>query len=185
MNVVSLFLVGELVQCIDGLAAVPLAVADILGRSHYGNIELSVTRADMIPVNEVHMCEFASVENAVLDSHSLTSAEKYRAKMTVRIHARVVAGLVYVSAELCMNRPGVTVLMLLGKVGNHLAHDVEQIVLEIFKLEAVDIVRALLHHYRAGGVVRGDGNGSVLYAGSLDNVNDLACYIVKGGYPSS
>ena len=103
MNVVSLFLVGELVQCIDGLAAVPLAVADILGRSHYGNIELSVTRADMIPVNEVHMCEFASVENAVLDSHSLTSAEKYRAKMTVRIHARVVAGLVYVSAELCMN----------------------------------------------------------------------------------
>ena len=185
MNVVSLFLIGELMQRIDGLAAVPLAVAYVLCSAHNGNVELSVTRADMVPVNKVDMCEFAAVKNAVLDGHSLASAEEYRAEMTVGVHARIVAGLVYVSAELRVYRTGVAVLMLLGKVGNYLTHDVKQVVLEIFELKAVDIVRAFLYHNGAGGVVRSDGDGSVLYAGSLDNVNDLACYIVKGGYPTS
>ena len=185
MRVVGLFLVGELVERVDRLAVMEFAVVHILGCAHDGDIQLAMTGADVVPVDEVDVREFAAVQNAVLDGHGLAAAEEDGAQMAVGVHAGVIARLVHIAAELRVDGAGVAVLMLLGKVGDHLAHDVEQIVLEIFKLEAVDIVRALLHHYRAGGVVRGDGNGSVLYAGSLDNVNDLACYIVKGGYPSS
>ena len=32
------------------------------------------------------------------------------------------------------------------------------------EIEGIDIVRAFLHHNRAGGVVRGDADGTVLHA---------------------
>ena len=73
--------------------------------------------------------------------------------------------------------------MLLGEVGDHLAHDVEQIVLQVFQIERVDVVGALLDHDGAGGVVRRDADRAVLDAGLLDDLDDLAGNIVEGGDP--
>ena len=147
MRIVCLFLVGEAVQGIYDLSAVPLAVLNVLGRSHYGNVKLAAACANLIPVYEINMCELSAVKDAVLYGKSFASAEEDRAQMPVGVHAGEVAGFVYVSAELGVDRTGVTVLMLLAEIRNQLAHDVEQVMLEIFKVKAVDVVRAFLHHY--------------------------------------
>ena len=153
MRVVGFFFFGELVEGIDGLAVVEFAVIHVLGRAHDGDVQLTVTGADMIPVDEIDVCELAAIQNAVLDSHGLAAAEEDRAQMAVGVHAGVIARLIDVAAELRVDGAGVAVLMLLGKVGDHLAHDVEQVMLQVFQIERVDVVRALLNHDGASGVV--------------------------------
>ena len=185
MRVVGFFFFGELVEGIDGLAVVEFAVVHILGCAHDGDIQLAMTGADVVPVDEVDVREFAAVQNAVLDGHGLAAAEEDGAQMAVGVHAGEVARLVHIAAELCVDGAGMTVLMLLGKVGDHLAHDVEQVVLEVFKVERVDVVRAFLYHHRAGGVVGRDADRAVLDAGLLDDLNDLTGHVVEGGDPAA
>ena len=129
MRVVSLFFIGELVERVDGLAVVELAVVHVFSRAHDGDIQLAMTGADVVPVDEVDVRELAAVEDAVLDGHGLAAAEEDGAQMTVGVHAGVVAWLVHIAAKLRMDGAGMTVLMLLGKVGDNLAHDVEQVML--------------------------------------------------------
>ena len=185
MRVVGLFLVGELVQCIYGLAAVPLAVADVLGGAHDGDVQLTVTGADMVPVDEVDVREFAAVQNAVLDGHGLAAAEEDGAQMAVGVHAGVIARLVHIAAELCVDGAGMTVLMLLSEVGDHLAHDIEQVMLQVFQIERVDIMGAFLDHDRAGGVVGRDADRAVLDTGLLDDLDDFTGNVVEGGNPAA
>ena len=111
--------------------------------------------------------------------------EEAAAEMSVCVHAGVVTGLIYVSAVLSVDGAGVTVLMLLCKVGDHLSHDIEKVVLKELEIKAVDIVRALLYHYRAGRVVRYDSNCTVLNAGSVYDSLNLLRNIVEGGDPTS
>jgi len=183
VRVVGLFLVGELVERVDRLAVMEFAVVHILGCAHDGDIQLAMTGADVVPVDEVDVREFAAVQNAVLDGHGLAAAEEDGAQMAVGVHAGVVARLIDIAAKLRMDGAGVTVLMLLGEVGDHLAHDVEQIMLQVFQIERVDVVGALLDHDGAGGVVRRDADRAVLDAGLLDDLNDLTGDIVEGGDP--
>ena len=183
MRVVGFFFFGELVEGIDGLAVVEFAVVHILGCAHDGDIQLAMTGADMIPVDEVDVGELAAIEDAVLDGHGLAAAEEDGAQVAVGVHAGVVARLIDVAAELRMDGAGVTVLMLLGEVGDHLAHDVEQIMLQVFQIERVDVVGALLDHDGAGGVVRRDADRAVLDAGLLDDLDDLAGHVMEGGDP--
>ena len=68
MRVVGFFFFGELVEGIDGLAVVELAVTNVFGGAHDGDVQLAVTGADVIPVDEVDVCELAAVQNAVLDA---------------------------------------------------------------------------------------------------------------------
>jgi hypothetical protein len=75
--------------------------------------------------------------------------------------------------------------MLLSEVGDHLSHDVEKVVLKELQIEGVNVVRALLNHYGAGGVVRNDSNGTVLNAGVLNHFEDLLSDVVEGGDPAS
>lgn len=185
MRVVSLFFIGELVERVDGLAAVEFAVIHVFGRAHDGDVQLTVTGADVVPVNEVDVCELAAVQNAVLDGHGLAAAEEDRAQMAVGVHAGVIARLIDVAAELRVDGAGVAVLMLLGKIGDHLAHDVEQVMLQVFQIERVDVVRALLDHDGASGVVGRDADRAVLDAGLLDNLNDFTGNIVEGGNPAA
>jgi hypothetical protein len=105
--------------------------------------------------------------------------------VTVGVHRGKVAGLVYVSAKLRVDRTGMTVLMLLCKVGDKLSHNVKKVVLKELEIEGIDIVRALLNHYRAGGVVRSDANGTVLDAGLFNDVKNVAGHVVEGGDPTS
>ena len=105
--------------------------------------------------------------------------------MAVGVHAGVVARLIDVAAELRVDRTGMAVLMLLGEVGDHLAHDVEQIMLQVFQIERIDIVGALLDHDGAGGVVGRDADRAVLDARLLDDLNDLAGNVVEGGDPAA
>ena len=185
MDVVGFFFVGVFAEGVDGLAAVELAVIDILRRTHNGDVQLAMTGADMIPVDEVDVRELAAVENAVLDGHGLTAAEEDGAQVAVGVHTGEVARLIDIAAKLRMDGAGVTVLMLLGEVGDHLAHDVEQIMLQVFQIERVDIVGAFLNHDGAGGVVRRDADRAVLDAGFLDDLNDLTGDIVEGGDPAA
>ena len=166
VNVVSLLFVRILAERVDGLAVVPLSVSYVLGRTHNGHVELSVTSANVIPVYEVNVSELTAVKNAVLDGHRFASAKEHAAEMSVGVHGGEVTGLVYVSTELSVDRAGMTVLMLFSKIGDHLSHDVEQVVLEILEIEGIDVVRALLDHHGAGGVVRCDGDRTVLDTGS-------------------
>lgn len=185
MRVVGLFLVGELVERVDCLAVMEFAVVHILGCAHDGDIQLAMTGADMIPVDEIDVCELAAIQNAVLDSHGLAAAEEDRAQMAVCVHAGVIARLIDVAAELRVDGAGVAVLMLLGKVGDHLAHDVEQVMLQKFQIERVDVVRALLDHDRAGGVMGRDADRAVFDAGLLDDLDDLAGNVVERGNPAA
>ena len=185
MRVVGFFFFGELVERVDGLAAVEFAVIHVFGRAHDGDVQLTVTGADVVPVNEVDVCELAAVQNAVLDGHGLAAAEEDGAQMAVGVHAGVVARLIDIAAKLRMDGAGMTVLMLLGEVGDHLAHDVEQIMLQVFQIERVDVVGALLDHDGAGGVVRRDADGAVLDAGLLDDLDDLAGHVMEGGDPAA
>ena len=185
MRVVGFFFFGELVEGIDGLAVVELAVTNVFGGAHDGDVQLAVTGADVIPVDEVDVRELAAVENAVLDGHRLAATEEHRTQVAIGVHARVVARLIDVAAELRVDGAGVAVLMLLGKVGDHLAHDVEQVMLQKFQIERVDVVRALLDHDGAGGVVGRDADRAVLDAGFLDDLNDLTGHVVEGGDPAA
>lgn len=185
MRVVSLFFIGELVKRVDRLAVVEFAVVHVFGRAHDGDVQLTVTGADVVPVNEVDVRELAAVQNAVLDGHGLAAAEEDRAQMAVCVHAGVIARLIDVAAELRVDGAGVAVLMLLGKIGDHLAHDVEQVMLQVFQIERVDIMGALLDHDGAGGVVRRDADRAVLDAGFLDDLDDLTGDIMEGGDPAA
>lgn len=185
MRVVGFFFFGELVEGIDGLAVVEFAVIHVLGRAHDGDVQLTVTGADMIPVDEIDVCELAAIQNAVLDGHGLAAAEEHGAQVAVGVHAGVVARLIDVAAELRVDGAGVAVLMLLGKVGDHLAHDVEQVMLQVFQIERVDVVRALLDHDGASGVVGRDADCAVLDAGLLDDLNDFTGDIVESGDPAA
>ena len=185
MRVVGFFFFGELVERVDGLAAVEFAVVHVFRRAHDGDVQLTMTGADMIPVDEVDVRELAAIEDAVLDGHGLAAAEEDGAQVAVGVHAGVVARLIDIAAKLRMDGAGMAVLMLLGEVGDHLAHDVEQIMLQVFQIERIDIVRALLDHDGAGGVVRRDADRAVLDAGFLDDLNDLTGDIVEGGDPAA
>ena len=167
VNVVCLFLGEELVVSINGFTIVPLSVLDVLSCTHNGNVELSVTSSYMIPVNEVDMSELAAVQLAVLNGQSFASAEQNGTEVTVSIHTGVVTGLVYVAAELSVNRTGMTVLMLNLEIGNQLAHNVKQVMLQVLEIERIDIVRALLNHNGTGGVVSSNTAGTVLDPGSF------------------
>ena len=185
MRVVSLFFVGILAEGIDGLAVVEFAVIHILSRAHDGDVQLAVTGTDMVPVDKVDVRELAAIEDTVLDGHGLAAAEEDGAQVAVGVHAGVVARLIDIAAKLRMDGAGMTVLMLLGKVGDHLAHDVEQVMLQVFQIERVDVVGALLDHDGAGGVVGRDADRAVLDAGFLDDLNDLTGDIVEGGDPAA
>ena len=184
VEVVGLLFVRELVERVDRLAVVPLAVADVLRRAHDRDVELAVAGADLVPVDEVDVGELAAVKDAVLDRHRLAAAEEDAAEMAVGVHAREVAGLVDVAAELRVDRAGVAVLVLFLEVGNELAHDVEQVVLEVLEVERVDVVRAFLNHDGAGRVVRGDADGAVLDARGGDDFADFLRDVVEGGDPA-
>ena len=147
MDVVGFFFVGVLAEGVDGLTAVELAVIDILRRTHNGDVQLAVTGADVVPVDEVDVCELAAIEDAVLDGHGLTAAEEDGAQVAVGVHAGVVARLIDIAAKLRMDGAGMAVLMLLGEVGDHLAHDVEQVVLQVFQIVRGKILNCLKADY--------------------------------------
>ena len=167
VDVVNLLLGEELAAGVDHFATVVLSILNVLSGTHNGNVYLTATSDNVIPVDKVDVSEETEVKLAVLDGEGLASAEEYRAKVTVGVHGGVVAGLVYVSAVLSVDRAGMTVLVLLSEVGDHLSHDVEKVVLKELQIEGVNVVRALLNHYGAGGVVRNDSNGTVLNAGVM------------------
>ena len=173
MEVVSLLLGKELAAGVDHFAVIVLSVLNVLSGTHNGNVHLTATSDNVVPVDEVDVCEQTKVKSAVLDGQGLATAEEYGTKVTVGVHGGVVAGLVDVSAVLSVDRTGMTVLMLLSEVGDHLSHNVEQVVLKILKVERIDIVRAFLDHYGAGGVMRNDGNGAVLNSRSLNDIQNL------------
>ena len=185
MRVVGFFFFGELVEGIDGLSVVELAVTNVFGGAHDGDVQLAVTGADVVPVDEVDVGELAAIQNAVLDGHGLAAAEEHGAQVAVGVHAGVVARLIDVAAKLRMDGARMAVLMLLGKVGDHLAHDVEQIMLQKLQIERVDVVRTLLDHDGAGGVVRRDADRAVLDAGLLDDLDDLTGNVMEGGDPAA
>ena len=185
MNVVCLLFVSELALSIDNLTIVPLSVVDVISSTDDGNVYLTATSDNVIPVNEVDVSEETEVELTILNGECLTSAEEAAAEVTVCVHAGVVAGLVYVSTVLSVDRTGMTVLMLLSKVGDHLSHDVEKVMLKELEVKAVDIVRALLNHYGAGRVVRYDSNCTVLNARILYHLEDLFSDVMECRDPAS
>ena len=75
------------------------------------------------------MGKLAAVQNAVLDGHGFTAPEQYGAQVAVRVHAGIIPGFLHIAAELGLDRAGMAVLVLFGKVGNHCAHDIQQIML--------------------------------------------------------
>ena len=73
---VSLLLSRELTQSVNHFTVVVLAITDVIVGAEQSNIDLTGTCADMIPVDEVDMCEFAQIQLAILNGQSLASAKK-------------------------------------------------------------------------------------------------------------
>ena len=182
---VSLLLSGELTQGVDDLATVVLAVTDAVVGAHDGDVDLTGTCADVIPVDEVDVCELAQVQLAVLDGQGLASAEEHGAQVSVGVHGGEVAGLVNIAAELCVDGTGMTVVSLVCEVGDQVTHDVQQVVLQELQVEGVEVVGAFLDHDGAGGVVRDHCHGAVLDAGLLHHLVDINGDVVEGGDPAA
>ena len=127
---VGLLFCRELAESVNNFAVVVLAASNVFGGTHNGNVALTGTSAYVVPVDEVDVSELTEVKNAVLDGDGFASAEEYGTEVTVGIHRSEVTGLVYVSAELSVYGAGVTILMLFSKVGDHLSHNVEKVVLQ-------------------------------------------------------
>ena len=146
MDIVSLLLVGKSATGVDDLSAVYLSVLNVLCRSHNGYVYLSAAGDNVIPVDEVDMREKAEVEFAVLDGKRFASSKEHGTEMSVGVHTRIVTGLVYVSAVLSVYRSRMTVLMLLGKVGYHLSHNIKKVVLPMSttQLSLVLILRQIM-----------------------------------------
>ena len=53
MHIVGFFFVGVLAEGVDGLTVVELAVVHIFRRAHDGDVQLTMTGADVVPVDEV------------------------------------------------------------------------------------------------------------------------------------
>ena len=185
VQVVSLLLGSELTQGVDNSAVLPLAVIDFLGGTHNGNVSLTAAVTDMVPVDEVDVSEFAAIQLAVLNGHGLAAAEEDGAQVAIGIHGGVVAGLVNIAAELCVDGAGMTIVAFVDVVGDHLAHDVQQVVLQELQVEGVDVVRALLNHDGAGGVVGNDCDGTVHNAGILNDLHDFLRDVVESGDPAA
>ena len=182
---VGLLLSGELTQSVDDFTIVVLTVTDVLGGTEQGQVDLTGTSADMIPVDEVDMSKLAQIQLAILDGQGLTAAEENGAQVAVGVHGGEVAGLINIAAELSMNGAGVTVVAFVDKVGDHLTHDVQQVVLQELQVEGVEVVRALLDHDGTGGVVRDHGNSTVLDAGLFHDLMNVDRDVVEGGDPTA
>ena len=139
----------------------------------------------MVPVDEIDVSELTEVQLAILDGQRLAAAEEYRAQMAVGIHGGEVAGLVNIAAELSMDRAGMTVVTFVHEVGDHLAHDVQKVMLEVLKVEGVEVVRALLNHNRTSGVMRNHRHGTILDARLLDDLVYIDGDVVEGGDPAA
>ena len=185
LSQVPFFLFGEFAEGVDYLAAVVLAVAHVFHGAEDGEVDLAGTGANVIPVDEVNVGEFTQIQFAVLDGEGLASAEEDGTKVAVGIHRGEVTGFVHVAAVLRVHGAGVTVLMLLGEIGDHLSHDVQKVVLQELQVEGVEVVGALLDHDGAGGVVRYDGNSPVLDAGFFRDLMHVEGDVVEGGDPAS
>jgi len=131
------------------------------------------------------MRKFAAVHFAGFDRKCFAAAEKTAAQVAVGIHAGVIARFVHIPAELRVDGAGMAVLVLLRVIRNHLAHNIQQVVLEVFQIKTVHIVGSFLHHHAAGGVVGRDAAGAVAYAGSRDNFPHFFGNIVKRRDPAS
>ncbi len=171
MDIVRFFFVGEFVESIDDFSVVPFSVSDVFGGPHYGYVELSAASAYVIPVYEIDMSEFSAVKNAVFDGHGLASAEEDGSEMAVGVHAGEIAGLVDESSEFSVDGSGMTVISFVCVIGYHLAHYVEQVVLQILKIEAVYVMRAFLDHYGTCGMMRCYAYRTVLDTGCLYYLN--------------
>ena len=77
MNVVSLFLFGELVLGVDNLTVVPLSVSNVLGCTDDGYVNLSATSNNVVPVDEVDVCEETEVELAIRDGSGVLSRHRH------------------------------------------------------------------------------------------------------------
>ena len=185
VQVVSLLLGSELTQGVDDFATLPLAVVNSLGSTHNSNVSLTAAVTDMVPVDEVDVSEFAAIQLAVLDGHGLAAAEEDRAQVAIGIHGGEVAGLVNVAAELCVDGAGMTVVALVGVVGDHLALDVQQVVLQELQVEGVDVVGSILNNDRAGGMMGNDSDGTVHNTGILNDLHDFLGYVVESGDPAA
>ena len=60
-----------------------------------------------------------------------------------------------------------------------------QIMLEVFNVERIDVMGALLDHDGAGGVVGGDADGAVLDTAGLHDFDDFLRDIMEGGDPAA
>ena len=138
----------------------------------------------MIPVDEINVGELAAVQRPVLDGHGLAPAEEHAAQMPVGVHAGIIAGLPDIPAELRVQRAGVAVLVLLGIIGDQPPHDIEQVVLEVFQIEGIQVMGTLLDHDRAGRMVRRDAAGAVFDAGRPHDLQHLPGHVVEGGDPA-
>ena len=182
---VSLLLSRELTQSVNDFAVVVLTAAHILGGTHDGDVGLTATGANMVPVDEVDVSEFATIQLAVLNGHGLAAAEEAGTQVAIGVHGGEVTGLVNIAAELSVNGAGVTVVALVDIVGDQTAHDVQQVVLQVLQVEGVEVMRALLDHDGAGGMVRNDAHSAVDDAGLGNDLHDVGGDVMEGGDPTA
>ena len=64
MDIVALFFIGKLAESVDNLAVIPLSILYVIGCTHNGNVKLSATCTNVVPVNEVDVSKLTTIKNA-------------------------------------------------------------------------------------------------------------------------
>lgn len=145
----------------------------------YLDFEDAFAFADLVPVDEVNETEVSEGELAFVYHKGLAAAKEAAAKMCVGVQAAALYLTGMCKCELDMLGTRMQVLTLVTAGGNEFLHNVDKILLQELTVEIGNVVRALLNHYRASGVMGIKYADTVLDAAFGNNLLDLLGHIVE------
>lgn len=146
------------------------------------DFENALALANQIPVDEINEAEVTEAELAFVNHEGLAAAKEAAAQVSVGIEAAALHLTGMCKCKLDMFGTRMQVLTFVTAGGDELLHDIDKILLKELTVEISNVMRALLNHYRAGGVVGIKHADTVLDAALGNNLLNLFGYIVEIGH---
>ena len=117
------------------------------------DFENALTLADLVPVNEIYETEVSQGELAFVNHKGLAAAKERRTQVSVGVQAAALYLTGVSKCEFDMFGARVQVLAFVAASRHEFLHNVDKVLLQELTVEISYVVRALLDHYGAGGVV--------------------------------
>ncbi len=150
--------------------------------AHYHDLNDTVSFADLIPVDEVNKSEITKGKLAVFHNDGFASAEQAGTEVSIGVEASLGLLIRESKRKLYVLRAGMMILTLGTAGGDKLLHNLDDIHLQELSAEVINVVRALLDHYGAGGVMRVNSAGTHFDTGLFNCLLYLRSNIVEAGH---